>query len=318
MDQQRWRLFVDCAELGSLSKVAAVHATSQPFVSKKIGELERQCGGRLFHRTGRGVELSELGQLLLPRIRRWLQETQELRSDIESMMGKPAGHVRLGALPSTILPLVVPLYEQLRQLHPFIRLSVLEGQGAQLESWLDEGRIDLALLFRHQSPPQAGDHLLACSSTYVVAAQGSPLTSHSTLPFAALDNVPMATFCRPNSWRTVLDRLAREQDVRLNIVCEADSLAMQTKIAAGGDACILLGESALASALSHYPLSAARIVQPAIVHHLVLGMSRQGKTGAAGKTVETLIRHLANQPFSLKGAVDLGGPGAAMPSGQRK
>ncbi|MDO4906158.1 MAG: LysR family transcriptional regulator [Lautropia sp.] len=302
MNQELWQLFVDGAELGSLSKVAAAHSTSQPFVSKKINHLENQCGGRLFYRTGRGVVLTELGKLLLPKIRRWLNDTAELRSDIESMVGNPAGYIRLGALPSTILPMVVPLYEQLRERYPFIRLSVLEGQGAQLESWLDEGRIDLALLFRHQGQRQAGDHLLARSSTYVVAERGSPLTRKSTLPFSALDNVPMAAFCRPNSWRTVLDRLAAGQSIRLNIVCEADSLTMQMKIAASGDACILLGESALASAQAHYPVSAARIVQPEIFHHLVLGMSRHGKSGSAGKTLIALIRSIAQQtPVSSTG-----------------
>lgn len=48
---------LDAVELGSLSKVAMLHNTNQPQISRQMNELEAQCGGRLFNRTGRGVEL---------------------------------------------------------------------------------------------------------------------------------------------------------------------------------------------------------------------------------------------------------------------
>jgi DNA-binding transcriptional LysR family regulator len=51
MEYAAWKLFIDAAELGSLSKVALAYGTSQPHISRQIGELERECGGRLFQRT---------------------------------------------------------------------------------------------------------------------------------------------------------------------------------------------------------------------------------------------------------------------------
>src|ERR1700730_8900155 len=62
MDYAAWKLFTEAAELGSLSKVAVAYGTSQPHISRQISELEHECGGRLFQRTGRGVLLTELGQ----------------------------------------------------------------------------------------------------------------------------------------------------------------------------------------------------------------------------------------------------------------
>ena len=69
MDYAAWKLFIDAAELGSLSKVALAYGTSQPHISRRIGELEQECGGRLFQRTGRGVVLTELGQRIAPKVR---------------------------------------------------------------------------------------------------------------------------------------------------------------------------------------------------------------------------------------------------------
>ena len=75
MDPAAWRLFIDAIELGSLSKVAAAYGIGQPHVSRRIGELERECGGRLFQRTGRGVVLTALGQRVAPKVRSWLAST---------------------------------------------------------------------------------------------------------------------------------------------------------------------------------------------------------------------------------------------------
>jgi LysR family transcriptional regulator, nitrogen assimilation regulatory protein len=52
VDYAAWKLFIDAVELGSLTKVALAHATSQPHISRQITELEQECGGRLFQRTG--------------------------------------------------------------------------------------------------------------------------------------------------------------------------------------------------------------------------------------------------------------------------
>lgn len=81
MNYELWKIFLDAVELGSLSKVAMLHNTNQPQISRQMNELEAQCGGRLFNRTGRGVELTDLGQHLLPKIRSWLNVTDQLNNE---------------------------------------------------------------------------------------------------------------------------------------------------------------------------------------------------------------------------------------------
>ncbi|MGB8749174.1 MAG: LysR family transcriptional regulator, partial [Pseudolabrys sp.] len=106
MDYAAWKLFIDAAERGSLSKVALAYGTSQPHISRQIGELEQECGGRLFQRTGRGVVLTELGQRIAPKVRAWMASTDQLANDVRTSAGTPIGKVRIGSLPSTAHPLV--------------------------------------------------------------------------------------------------------------------------------------------------------------------------------------------------------------------
>jgi len=285
MDFSAWKLFIDAAELGSLSKAAIAYGTSQPHISRQISELERECGGRLFQRTGRGVVLTELGQRVAPRVRAWLAGTEQLANDIQTTAGKPIGKVRLGILPSTAHPLLTTLYYRLRERYPLINLSVREGQGAQLETWLEDGSLDLAILFRHSSTPKNGDVYLVETSTYLVSAAGDRLTSRRTVPFSVLHNLPLVLFCRPNSWRDRLDQLSSEHGLSLNVTVEADSLSLQTHIVADGGIYALLGPYAIAAASKTLRIRSSKLVNPAISRHIALAMSRHGELTLACRTV---------------------------------
>lgn len=303
MDYAAWKLFIDAAELGSLSKVAVAYGTSQPHVSRQISDLERECGGRLFQRTGRGVALTEFGQRIAPQIRAWLASTEQLAADIRTSAGTPIGKVRLGTLPSTAHPLVSTLYHRLKQQYPLVQLAVREGQGAQLETWLDDGSVDLAILYRTSPTPKNGDIYLVETSTYLVGAGGDPLTSRPTVPFAALHNLPLVLFCRPSSWRNHLEQLCLEHGVSLNVALEADSLSLQTHIVAQGGMYALLGPYAVAAASKDRALQSAKLVRPVVHRHIALAMSRHGRLTLACRTVMQAARDIAKSSAAGLGRI---------------
>ena len=129
MNHAALKLFIDVAELGSLTRAARLYGTTQPHISRQLNELERECGGRLFRRTGRGVLLTDLGEQIMPRVRAWLMDTDQLVNDIKKASGTPVGTVRIGVLPSTAHPLVSTLYFRLKEAFPLVKLVVREGQG---------------------------------------------------------------------------------------------------------------------------------------------------------------------------------------------
>jgi LysR family transcriptional regulator, nitrogen assimilation regulatory protein len=285
MNQAAWKLFIDAMELGSLSKVALMHGTSQPQVSRQIGELERSCGGRLFQRTGRGVMLTALGQRIAPRVRDWLASTAQLENDIHSSAAKPLGRVRLGIIPSMAHPLASTLLAQLTERYPLIQLRIREGQGSQLENWLDEGSLDMAILLRGGVADPRNALAPAQTDTYLVAACGDKLTSQPTVRFAKLDGLPLITFGRPSPWRDQLDNLAREKGISLDVRLEADSLAVQLAMVAQGGIYALLGGYAIAQSLKGGEIQAAQVVEPKVLRHIALAMARTGEVTLAMRTV---------------------------------
>jgi len=288
-----WKLFMDAAELGSLSKVAVAYGTSQPHISRQISELEQECGGRLFQRTGRGVVLTDLGQRIAPKVRAWLASSDQLANDVRTSAGTPIGKVRIGSLPSTAHPLVSTLHRRLKQQYPLIQLAVREGQGAQLETWLEDGSVDLAILYRTSGSPKNADTYLVEVSTYLVSAVGDPLTSRPTVRFPKLHNLPLVLFCRPSSWRNHLEQISAERGVSLNVALEADSLSLQTHIVSEGGVYALLGPYAVAAASKDCRLQSSKLIDPVVTRHIALAMSRHGNLTPACRAVMQITREIA-------------------------
>lgn len=54
----------------NFTKAAQACQVSQPSLTRGIGKLESELGGLVFERKFRGIELTELGRLVLPQLER--------------------------------------------------------------------------------------------------------------------------------------------------------------------------------------------------------------------------------------------------------
>ncbi len=285
------RLFLQVAELESFTKVAAQRQTVQSHISKQIAELESECGGRLFTRTGRGVVLTELGKHIAARLRPWLHETEQLMSDIRNTSSVPMGEVRIAILPSASHPLMTRLYQQLQAQYPQIRLNIREGQGSQLDTLLESGSLDMAILFRYQMPNGRDDSLLTVAHTWLVSRPGDPLTSQPTLPFSRLRGLPLVLPREPAHWRAVLDETARGKGFSLTAQIEADSLRLQKQLVAETPGVYsLLGSISIAEELHTGQLQASKVVGPDLKRYVTLALPKRGAPTPAARVVVRAIQ----------------------------
>jgi LysR family nitrogen assimilation transcriptional regulator len=290
MNPNDFRLFLEVAELGSFTKVAAQRQTVQSHISRQISELEAACGGALFRRTGRGVVLTDLGQHIETRVRNWLRDTDQFLADIRTDAGEPMGEVKLGILPSAAHPLMTRIYLRLQAEFPKIKLNIREGQGGELDALLDTGSVDMAVLFRYQKPTSPDEKLLATVGTYLVSRVGDTLTRGETVDFSKLEGLRLVLPRRPAHWRSVLDETARGKGFTLQAEVEADSLRVQKELVAHtAHLYSLLGPFSIADELRSGRLQASRIVNPDCRRHVTLSLPKQGQLTAASKIVARLI-----------------------------
>ncbi|BEP38606.1 LysR family transcriptional regulator (plasmid) [Variovorax sp. V59] len=287
----RWRLFVKVADLGSVSGAAVALDLPQSVVSRQIAQLETESGARLFRRTGRGVVLTEFGEQVYPRIMALIRQAEQLADEMRTRSGMPIGDVRCGLLPSTVPLLAGVLFSEVRKQWPEVRLHLTEGSSAQLEEWLGQGRLDMALLLREEDTARPDEPVLVRLPLCLVVPAGHLLAKRKSIPFEEVARLPLVLPSEPHPLLARLAVLAREHQVSLVQALEADSIRLQHEIVACGG-----GFAITAGALMQHDarrLAAVRITRPTLWRSIVLGITAHRPHTLATRSVASLIRSMA-------------------------
>lgn len=297
-DLQKWRAFVAIGELGSLTRAAQFLNSNQSFLSRLVNSLERECGTRLFIRTGRGVELSEAGQRLFSQVKDLLTQAQNLEQHIRADLKEPTGLVTIGSLPSIGTILMRKLFSEVREKFPGIGLKILEGSSGQVEEWLNESRVDIAILYRYGTSFPEHEETLAVVDSYLIGCKGDRMTSKSQIQFKELDNLPFILPSSPNGLRTTLDSVARQEGISLVPVIEADSLPLQKQLTETERIFTVLPLHAVWQEINDGFLQASKIVNPPIQRSVVMAHAKAKGPSRAVSTVSTLLVRLVGEMAS--------------------
>lgn len=138
LDIYEMQIFLAAAETGSFSEAGRRLQMSQPAVSMQIRSLENRLGVALFHRAGRHIRLTEVGQVLVPMARDLVNRSIQVQETIASLQGEVIGMLKL-ACSTTAGKYVLPkLIAGFVALYPSVQVTCYVGpRGSALDMLLD-------------------------------------------------------------------------------------------------------------------------------------------------------------------------------------
>src|SRR5689334_4409716 len=136
---------------GSMGKAALILNTTQPNVSRSIGDLEHALGVRLLDRHQRGVEPTECGRALLDCGVAVFDDLRQGVKKIEFLADPTAGEVRIGSTAFLAASFVSALVDRLSRRYPRITFHLETGYIEPLHRQLNERKVDL-LIVRSPGP----------------------------------------------------------------------------------------------------------------------------------------------------------------------
>jgi LysR family transcriptional regulator, hydrogen peroxide-inducible genes activator len=136
---------VALAETRHFGRAAERCFISQPTLSAQLKKLEDQLGVQLVER-GQQVRLTPIGERVVERAVRVLDEAREIEELARNFQDPLAGDVRIGLIP-TVGPYLLPhIAEALRDRFPRLKLLLLEHQTHALVELLKRGEVDVGIL----------------------------------------------------------------------------------------------------------------------------------------------------------------------------
>lgn len=302
MDIEILRDFIAVVDAGSLTKAAANRCVSQPAISQRMSQLERQLKARLLDRGPRGVEPTAVGLELYRGAQQVVRQFDRLAALVADEGTGIRGEVSIG-LPATVAGFLVPiLFSETRQRHPGIHLELFEAMSGYIEELLVRGRLDLAMLFRDDASPRPGETVLYHEDLYLATAANQDA---STAPISVVElaDRPLVSPGPGNNLRELLERATAEHGFAPQVVADVYSPAAMVRVAQSGLASTVLPRSA-AHGHSGPALALRPLVEPTIRRWVSVCVAPeffepQAAVNAVREDLVSVIRILAARDAAL-------------------
>ena len=305
MDLKQLEYLQVIAEQGSLSRAARVLGLAQPSLSQRMKELEAELGGDLLLRGSFGVRLTDLGSMVAGHGAAILRQVAQIRAEVRSRTGNPAGEVALG-LPTTVaLHQTVPIVREVRSRYPQLRLRVVESMSGYLQEWLLSGRIDLAVLYMASAAPGLAVTPILTEDLYLVATRGGRAEPpRASITLAEVAGLPLVLPSREHGLRRHIEAAASAAGLALQVAVEIESLVQMKELVRDGGHVTILPFAAVQQEIRAGSLAARRIVAPVLRRPVSLAVSAERPLSQGAHRVAEIVEDIVRRALSGRGAHD--------------
>ena len=181
MTLEQLRVFVAVAERQHVTQAAAALHIAQSAVSASIASLEAHHGAKLFHRVGRGIELTEAGALFLPEARAVLARASAAELVLSELGGLKRGTLSIRAS-HTIASYWLPRYlVAFRTKYAGIDLRLSVGNTAEVAAAVLAGTAELGFVEGAVDDPRLSSVRVARDQLVIVVGADHPWATAGNL-----------------------------------------------------------------------------------------------------------------------------------------
>jgi DNA-binding transcriptional LysR family regulator len=140
------RLFVDVADMNSLTRGAKRSNMTPPSASLRIKNIEERLHTKLLYRSNRGVTLTPAGKAFLHYGRLMLMHAQQLQDNLREYATGIRGHVRVLANTTAIAEFLPRVLASFLAAHPDVSVDLGEQLSPGIVSAVTEGTAEIGIV----------------------------------------------------------------------------------------------------------------------------------------------------------------------------
>ncbi len=182
MTLDQLRIFIAVAEREHLTRAAEALNLSPSAVSAAIHALEARYGIHLFHRVGRGIELSHTGREFLIEAKAAQRSAALAERALIELGGLQRGTLTIQASQTIASYWLPPFLVSFKAAHPAISVVLREGNFASVVAAVLEGTADLGFAEGAIGDPGLALVTVARDRLVVVTSPDHPLAKGKTSP----------------------------------------------------------------------------------------------------------------------------------------
>ncbi|MPV85276.1 LysR substrate-binding domain-containing protein [Ostreibacterium oceani] len=140
---QDLRMIIALDEHGTILNAANVMGLSQPAITKRLQDLERDLGVTLFHRMSRGVEPTPYGEIIIKHAHIIINQLRDAEGEVSDLAAGQGGRLTIGLTVAASTDLVSRSVIELLAQRKNVQINLVEDYNIRLIPSLKRGNLDL-------------------------------------------------------------------------------------------------------------------------------------------------------------------------------
>ena len=220
MTLNQLKMIVAVAKYQNITKAAKGIHVSQPSVSQQLKLLEEEYGVKLFKKKGKGIELTQTGQLFLKNAKSILTQVRKLEQNLNTRSLVIGG---THAASASLLPL---LSAHFKETHPLVQVTLRTDYSRELEELVLNSEVEIAVIINPAHSPSLIYEPFGQQTFVIFVSKSFYLAKRQELTLADLARAPLV-IRKGNKGGTTVDRIlevVEKRGFKLNIAMYCESI----------------------------------------------------------------------------------------------
>lgn len=152
------------------------------------------------------------------------------------------------------------------------------GYAGHLQRWLEDGEIDVALLYDPKQTQAIQVTPLLEEGVWIVGLPETGFRADQPFAFEKLEGMPLVLPSAPHGLRSLVENAATLMGIPLNVVAETNAMSIQKSLVLAGHGITILPTIAVAEDIAKNILAAAPLVEPSLNRKIVLALPSNRST----------------------------------------
>ncbi|MGZ3695321.1 MAG: LysR substrate-binding domain-containing protein [Bdellovibrionota bacterium] len=192
MTLDQFRYFLEVSKFEHLGKASKALHISPSAVSSAISQLEEELNCRLFHREGKGIQLTDKGRQLRTQLEQLFDKVGEIQLAMSEKEATISGTYRIAASPFLATHFLGPACAKLQKEFPQVSFEIVSIATAHVVSGVLSGSFDGGLCFSPLRHPDLQARELYRGNLDILVRKGHPVLKSAKDQLQQLSDYPAA------------------------------------------------------------------------------------------------------------------------------
>jgi len=261
MQIDQLKAFLAVVKKGGFERAMESIHLSQPAISIRVKELEKQIGADLFKRSGRRIELTDAGRIVSEYADRLMIVLDEMTLALDELKGFKRGQLRCGATTTIAVHLLPKVLVRFKKEFPKVEIKVVVEKTAEIEKQILANELDIGMVSGTINNPSAFNifHYLT-DELVLIAPRSHPLAKRPKVSLRQIAKYPLILRDKGSLPRLIIDESFRAAGLSYNCMMVIETSEALKKAVAEGLGCSITPSCSIQLEKQTNTLAYARIV----------------------------------------------------------